>query len=157
MELKKPCPHCGEDIVVYRNPAPTVDVVILVPGETPESDGVVLIERANPPHGWALPGGFVDYGESCETAAVREMKEETGLDIVLTGLLGVYSDPDRDPRSHTLSVIYMGIAKDVGALKAGDDAAGARVFPLVDLPDLVFDHAKVLADFAAFRKRMTVG
>lgn len=157
MELKKPCPHCGEDIVVYRNPAPTVDVIILVPGETPASDGVVLVERANPPHGWALPGGFVDYGERCETAAIREMKEETGLDVVLTGLLGVYSDPDRDPRSHTMSVIYTGVTKNIDALEAGDDAAKAKVFPLSDLPNLVFDHSVVLADFVASRKLLSAG
>lgn len=155
MELKKPCPHCGEEIVVYKNPAPTVDVIIHVPGASPEEDGVVLVERSNEPYGWALPGGFVDYGETCENAAVREMKEETGLDVVLTGLFGVYSDPDRDPRSHTMSVIYSGIAQDIDSLAAGDDAAKAEVFPLNALPGLVFDHGKILDDFKLFRKKMT--
>ncbi|MEF2229738.1 MAG: NUDIX hydrolase [Pseudodesulfovibrio sp.] len=147
MELKKPCPHCGGEIVVYRNPAPTVDVVIHVPAAGAEPDGVVLIERRNPPHGWALPGGFIDYGETCERAAIREVREETGLDVALTGLLGVYSDPARDPRHHTMSVVYTGRARDMAALKAGDDAARAGVFPLEALPVLAFDHAAILADF----------
>lgn len=155
MEFKKPCPHCGEEIVVYRNPTPTVDVIIHVPGSVPEEDGVILVERANEPFGWALPGGFVDYGESCENAAVREMKEETGLDVVLTGLFGVYSAPDRDPRSHTMSVIYTGVAREIGALMAGDDAARAEVFPLHSLPELVFDHATILADYKKHRQKMT--
>jgi 8-oxo-dGTP diphosphatase len=127
-----------------RNPYPTVDVVIFDP-----SRGVVLIERKNPPHGWALPGGFVDYGETVETAAVREAKEETGLDVVLTGLLGVYSDPDRDPRMHTMSVVFTGHAARPEAAKAGDDAGNLRFFALDDLPDLAFDHAKILDDFKA--------
>lgn len=146
------CPHCGGEIEVYRNPTPTVDVVIVM--ECPDGgEGVVLIERANEPHGWALPGGFVDYGESCERAAVREMKEETGLDVVLTGLLGVYSDPDRDPRQHTMSVVYTGSPRDPAALAAGDDAAGAKVFPMGRWPDLAFDHARILTDFLARRER----
>lgn len=149
MVHERPCPHCGETIELYRNPTPTVDVVILMP--TPQGEGVVLIERANPPHGWALPGGFVDYGETCEQAAVREMKEETGLDVTLTGLLGVYSDPKRDPRQHTMSVVYTGVPKNPDALKAGDDAAKAQVFPLGEWPKLVFDHAAILDDFLARR------
>lgn len=149
MEHKKPCPHCGKGVTVYRNPTPTVDVVILVPNGTPKGDGVVLIERNNPPHGWALPGGFVDVGETCEHAAVREMKEETGLEIILTGLLGVYSDPRRDPRQHTMSVVYTGIAKDVSALTAGDDAGKAEVYPLGEWPELAFDHDQILNDFLA--------
>ncbi len=144
------CPHCGGEIEVYRNPAPTVDVVIVT--ALPEGgEGVVLIERSNPPLGWALPGGFIDYGETCEQAAVREMKEETGLDVRLTGLLGVYSDPDRDPRRHTMSVVYTGEPEDPARLKAGDDAAGAKVFPLGEWPELAFDHARILADFLARR------
>lgn len=145
MKVRQPCPHCGKEVGVYRNPTPTVDVVILMP--TPAGEGIVLIERSNPPYGWALPGGFVDYGETCEQAAVREMKEETGLDVALTGLLGVYSDPDRDPRQHTMSVVYTGTPENPDALQAGDDAAKARVFPLGEWPELVFDHAKILADF----------
>lgn len=127
---------------MFRNPLPTVDVVILLPGR-----GVVLVERANTPFGWALPGGFVDYGESCESAAVREAREETGLEVTLTGLVGVYSAPDRDPRHHTLSVVYSGMAEDPAALQAGDDAAAVRVWPLDALPELVFDHARILADY----------
>ncbi len=137
------CPQCGRPGAVHRNPLPTVDVVVFDPGH-----GVVLIERANPPHGWALPGGFVDYGETVEAAAVREACEETGLSVVLTGLLGVYSDPARDPRKHTLSVVFTAQAADLGRLAAGDDAAVARFFPLDDLPaPLAFDHALILDDF----------
>lgn len=153
MELKKPCPHCGEDLVIYRNPVPTVDVVILVPDGTPDGDGVVLIKRLNPPPGWALPGGFVDYGETCEQAAVREMKEETGLDVTLTGLLGVYSDPGRDPRQHTMSVVYTGVARDISKLKAGDDAGKVQIFALGKWPGLAFDHNLILEDFLAHRGR----
>lgn len=126
----------------HRNPLPTVDVVIHVPGR-----GIVLVERRNPPHGWALPGGFVDYGESCEEAAVREAREETGLDVVLTGLLGVYSDPSRDPRHHTISVVYTAQAADPSRLCAGDDAASAEFFPLDALPLLAFDHGRIAGDF----------
>ncbi|TIH15567.1 NUDIX hydrolase [Marinifilum sp. JC120] len=140
----KPCPHCGEDVVLYRNPVPTVDVVIYDP-----SLGVVLIERNNPPLGWALPGGFVDYGETLEHAAVREAKEETGLEVVLTGLVGVYSMPCRDDRQHTISVTYSAVTSDVSALQAGDDAGGARFFKLDSLPDLVFDHRDILSDFSS--------
>ncbi|SKA74580.1 8-oxo-dGTP diphosphatase [Paucidesulfovibrio gracilis DSM 16080] len=135
------CPHCGGDVTTYRNPFPTVDVVILLP-----ENQVVLVERANPPHGWALPGGFVDYGESAEHAAVREAREETGLDVTLLGLVGVYSDPDRDPRHHTMSVVYTALAEAPERLQAGDDAAQARAWPLHDLPELAFDHARILAD-----------
>lgn len=157
MEKITPCPHCGGDIVSYANPKPTVDVVIFVPGGSPEGDGVVLIERSNPPHGWALPGGFVDEGELCESAAVREMKEETNLDVVLTGLLGVYSDPDRDPRSHTLSVVYTGFARNPDELTAGDDAARARVFPMGEWPDMAFDHRSILEDFMRSHDRLNLG
>lgn len=137
-----PCPHCGRPVPVYRNPVPTVDVVV-----HDSEKGVLLIERRNPPHGWALPGGFVDYGETVEAAAVREAAEETGLDVELTGLLGVYSDPERDPRMHTMSTVFTARALDVSALKAGDDAAEVRFFPLDALPALAFDHARILEDF----------
>ncbi|QGY40731.1 NUDIX domain-containing protein [Pseudodesulfovibrio cashew] len=156
MEVRKPCPHCGEDIVLFANPTPTVDVVILVPGGADGVDGVVLIERMNEPYGWALPGGFVDEGETCEHAAVREMKEETGLDVILTGLLGVYSDPKRDPRKHTMSVVYTGVARNPDALAAGDDAGKARIFPLGGWPEPVFDHGKILADFLARHDRFNL-
>jgi len=136
----------------YRNPLPTVDVVIYFPG-----NGVVLVERKNPPHGWALPGGFVDWGETCEAAAVREAHEETGLTVELTGLLGVYSDPARDPRGHTLSVVYTAQALEPVQLRAGDDAAKAAVFPLDSLPPLAFDHSKILGDFMARLARLRPG
>ena len=133
----------------HRNPAPTVDVVIYDPAK-----GVVLVERKNPPHGWALPSGFIDYGETCEAAARREMLEETGLEVVLTGLLGVYSDPARDPRGHTMSVVYTAQAVDAGALAAGDDAAKAAFFPLDALPPLAFDHGQIVQDFMAGLSRL---
>lgn len=148
MENHWRCPKCGESVKAYRNPFPTVDALIFVPACGPDaSPGVVLIERVNPPHGWALPGGFVDYGESCEHAAIREAKEETGLDIILTGLLGVYSSPDRDPRFHTMSTVYTAVAGNMDAMAAGDDAGRAQVFPLNDLPKLAFDHAAIMNDF----------
>lgn len=136
------CPKCGEAVQTYRNPVPTVDVVVFIPGR-----GVVLVERSNPPLGWALPGGFVDYGESCETAAVREAREETGLEVALTGILGVYSQPDRDPRRHAMSVVYTAQAVDASRLAAGSDAAGVAVFDHESLPELAFDHGKILSDF----------
>ncbi|WP_243547198.1 NUDIX domain-containing protein [Pseudodesulfovibrio tunisiensis] len=153
MTYSKPCPACGHPVEMYRNPVPTVDAVILM--ELSDGrEGVVLVERANPPHGWALPGGFVDYGETCENAAVREAREETGLDVILTGLLGVYSDPARDPRHHTMSVVYSAVARNPDALCAGDDAARAVVHPLDSLPELVFDHARIVADFIRQREHL---
>lgn len=129
-------------MTVYRNPSPCVDIVIYEPGR-----GIVLIERKNPPLGWALPGGFIDYGESAESAARREALEETGLAVELLGLVGVYSEPDRDPRQHTLSITYAALARDSSQLCGGDDAARALFFPLDDLPGLAFDHAQIVADF----------
>jgi 8-oxo-dGTP diphosphatase len=116
-----------------------VDVVILLPG-----GGVVLVERRHEPTGWALPGGFVDAGETLEAAAVREAKEETGLDVVLSEQFHAYSDPRRDPRRHTISTVFIGAAD--GAPAGGDDAAQARAFAWDALPPLVFDHAEILAD-----------
>ena len=137
------CPHCGKPYSRYCNPTPTADVVIYEPER-----GVVIIKRANAPVGYALPGGFIDEGECAEAAALREMREETGLDVELTGVLGVYSRPDRDPRQHTLTVVFTGRPRDPDALRAGDDAAHAAYYPLDQLPaPLVFDHAKILADF----------
>jgi len=123
----------------YRNPAPTVDVVIVLPG-----DRVVLVERKNPPQGWALPGGFVDYGETLEAAAVREAREETGLEVTLRDLVGCYSDPRRDARGHTVATVFLGTA--VGEPRGGDDAAEARPFGWGTLPRLCFDHEQILAD-----------
>jgi 8-oxo-dGTP diphosphatase len=149
MNYFKPCPSCGTPVQYYRNPLPTVDIVIFVPPEK-----IVLVERKNYPVGWALPGGFVDYGERAESAAIREAREETGLDIVLTGLLGVYSHPDRDPRSHTLSVVYTAYPLNANDLAAGDDASRARLFSWHDLPDLVFDHNRIVQDFILFQKKL---
>lgn len=108
------CPACGTAIPVYNNPVPTVDIIIEIEG------GIVLIERNNLPHGWALPGGFVDYGESYEHAAVREAKEETGLDVTLVRQFHSYSTPDRDPRQHTASTVFIATAD--GAPQGLDDA-----------------------------------
>ena len=125
----------------YRNPLPTVDVLI----ET-EPDTVVLIRRANEPHGWAIPGGFVDYGESLEDAAVREAKEETGLDVELVRQMHTYSAPDRDPRHHTISTVF--VARAEGTPRGDDDAAEAQVFHKDALPEpIVFDHAQILKDW----------
>jgi 8-oxo-dGTP diphosphatase len=124
----------------YRNPLPTVDVVILLPG-----DRVVLIERKNEPHGWALPGGFVDEGETLEAAAAREAREETGLDVQLVEQFHAYSDPRRDPRRHTISTVFIGRAG--GEPKGADDALRADAFAWTALPaPVVFDHAEILAD-----------
>ena len=124
---------------MHRNPVPTVDLVV----ETAE--GVLLVKRKNPPLGWALPGGFVDEGESLENAAAREAKEETGLDVRLREQFFTYSDPDRDPRRHTMTTVYL--ADAAGDPKAGDDAADARFWPWDCLPQpLCFDHGRILRD-----------
>ncbi len=126
-----------------RNPYPTVDVVLEV------DDGIVLIERLHEPIGWALPGGFIDYGEPAEDAARREVMEETELEAELVALLGVYSAPERDPRQHNLSVVYIGRA--TGTPRGGDDAARAEVFTLDRLPALCFDHDKIIADYVRWK------
>jgi 8-oxo-dGTP diphosphatase len=127
-------------MAAHRNPAPTVDAVILLPG-----DRVVLVRRANPPHGWALPGGFVDEGETLEAAAAREATEETGLAVALLEQFHTYSDPARDPRRHTISTVFLASAS--GEPRGGDDAAEAVAFPWDALPSpLVFDHREILAD-----------
>jgi len=128
-----------------RNPLPTADVIIEV------GDRIVLVRRRYPPEGWAIPGGFVETGETVESAAVREALEETGLPVTLTALLGVYSDPARDPRHHTVSTVYVGRAE--GSPSGGDDAAEARLFAEGDLPSpIAFDHAKILADYFRYKK-----
>ena len=130
----------------YRNPLLTTDIIIEV-----SDRGIVLIERKNPPHGWALPGGFVDYGESIEKAAMREAKEETSLDVVLTEQFYTYSDPRRDPRHHSVSTVFIATAE--GEPRGADDAKVARLFEEKDLPTpLVFDHAQILRDYFVFRK-----
>jgi 8-oxo-dGTP diphosphatase len=124
-----------------RTPLLTVDGVVV------EDGAVLLIRRRNPPFAgrYALPGGFVDVGETVEIAVVREVCEETGLDTAVERLLGVYSDPARDPRGHTVSVTYL-LRRLGGTLAGADDADDARFFPLDALPDLAFDHAHILAD-----------
>lgn len=131
----------------YRNPVPTVDVIIEIKNATGK-DGIVLIRRKNPPYGWALPGGFVDYGESLEKAAVREANEETSLRIELRYQLHTYSDPNRDSRQHTISTVF--VARAAGAPKARDDARDIGIFSReeIDFP-LAFDHEKILADYYA--------
>jgi len=125
--------------VSRRAPLPTVDVIIEYGG------GVVLIKRRNPPYGWALPGGFVEYGETLEEAAVREAREETGLEVELLRQMHTYSEPSRDPRGHTISTVF--IARGRGQLRASDDAAEARVFKKDALPPLAFDHGRILEDY----------
>lgn len=127
-----------------RGPLPTTDIVIERAG------AIVLVARRNPPLGWALPGGFVDVGETVAAAAIREAKEETGLDVTLTDLLHVYSNPLRDARMHTMSVVFVAHAE--GEPSGGDDAAEAHYFPLDALPSpIVFDHAAIIADFVQLR------
>ena len=132
----------------HRNPAPTVDIIIELidrPGRP-----IVLIERKNEPMGWAIPGGFVDYGESIETAATREAEEEVSLKVKLIEQFYVYSAPDRDPRQHTLSIVFIATAK--GKPVAADDAKNLGIFNQYDLPqNLCFDHDRVLQDYWNYR------
>jgi ADP-ribose pyrophosphatase YjhB (NUDIX family) len=140
--MKQPisCPQCGHEVSIYRNPVPTTDILIRI------DNGVVLIKRKNPPYGWAIPGGFIDYGETAEHAAIREAEEETSMKITNLKLFNVYSAPDRDPRHHTISVVFT--ADGEGTPKAHDDAADIGVFTRDNLPSpLAFDHAKILEDF----------
>ncbi|MEM8602729.1 MAG: NUDIX hydrolase [Cyanobacteria bacterium P01_H01_bin.121] len=134
---------------MYRNPIPTVDLIIEL-RDRPERP-IILIERGNEPFGWALPGGFVDYGESVEQAAVREAQEEVQLTVELAEQFYVYSHPNRDPRQHTLSVVFTAIA--TGNPRAGDDAKHLELFQLNALPNnLCFDHAQILADYRRYRE-----
>jgi 8-oxo-dGTP diphosphatase len=123
-----------------------VDIIIEL-----EGGRIVLIQRRNPPRGWALPGGFVDYGESLEAAAVREAGEETGLDVTLTEQFHAYSDPGRDPRHHTLSVVFLARAR--GEPSGGDDALEAKAFDPHKLPEAVaFDHRRIIADYLEYKR-----
>lgn len=127
----------------YKNPALTVDTIIL------EDNKIILIKRLNNPYKdhWAIPGGFVEYGEKVEDAAVREAKEETGLDIELTQLVGVYSDPNRDPRGHTVTIAFL--SKIIGGtLKSNSDAKDAKFVDISELKNmkLAFDHNEILKD-----------
>ena len=125
----------------YKNPVPAVDLIIEIKGQ-----GLVLIERRNPPPGWALPGGFVEVGESLEQAAIREAKEETCLDVELLGQFHTYSDPNRDPRMHCISTVF--VARATGTPKAEDDAKSVALYPKDRLPELMaFDHRKILNDY----------
>ncbi len=130
---------------LQNGPFTTVDAIIEI------DEGVVLIERSNPPFGWALPGGFVDYGESLEEAVRREAKEETDLDLLELKQFHTYSQPGRDPRFHTISTVY--IAKAKGKPKSGDDAAGLKVISLSEIPklDFAFDHKKILQDYVNYK------
>ncbi|MCX8082249.1 MAG: NUDIX hydrolase [bacterium] len=131
----------------YKNPIPTVDIIIELDG------GIVLIKRKNYPYGWALPGGFVEYGETLENAVLREAKEETGLNIVDLKQFHTYSAPDRDPRHHTISTVFIG--KGRGILKGDDDAEDAKIFTEENLPEeIVFDHRKILNDYFEYKKKL---
>jgi len=129
----------------YKCPIPTVDIIIEIKRKNGQ-EGIILIKRKNPPHGWALPGGFVDIGESLEEAAVREAKEETSLDIRLKSQFHTYSDPKRDPRKHTISTVYVATAQ--GRPIAQDDAQDIMIFTEEEINfPLAFDHQKILADY----------
>ena len=133
-----------------ETPKLAVDIIIELVDQPDRP--ILLIERKNPPYGWALPGGFVDVGETLEQAAVREAKEEISLDVKLKTLLGCYSDPGRDPRGHTVSPVY--IAEATGEPAAADDAANVQIFTLDDLPEaLTFDHAQILDDYRKFLEK----
>ncbi len=125
---------------LHKNPLVTVDAIIEING------GIVLIMRKNSPYGWAIPGGFVDYGETLEAAAVREAKEETSLDVNLVRQFHTYSDPSRDSRHHTVTTMF--IATATGTPKAADDAKEIGIFTRDNLPaDIAFDHRQVLEDY----------
>ena len=130
-----------------RPQTPPVAADVIIELEDRPGRPIVLIERRFPPPGWALPGGFVEIGETVEAAAVREAREETGLEVELTALLGVYSDPARDPRGHTIGIVYIGRAR--GTPCAADDAQNVAVVDPAKLPPLAFDHARILADYLA--------
>jgi 8-oxo-dGTP diphosphatase len=133
-----------------RNPIPTVDIIIEI--STVEKSGIILIERRNPPYGWALPGGFVDYGESLEQAAIREAFEETSLNVQLTSQFHCYSDPARDPRQHTITTVYIASSASETP-KAADDAINLDIFHENNLPwPIVFDHQLIIQDYYRYKQ-----
>jgi 8-oxo-dGTP diphosphatase len=140
------CPRCGREIEVGVGPRFTVDIIIeMRPGT------IVLVRRRFPPPGWALPGGFVEEGESAEAAAIREAKEETNLDVRDLEQFHVYSEPGRDPRHHTISLVLVG--RSSGTPRGGDDAAEATTFTASSLPgEIAFDHGRIIADYFAWRE-----
>jgi 8-oxo-dGTP diphosphatase len=145
MLTEEKCPRCGYVTRRHRNPVPTVDIIIEC-----QNQGLILIERANPPYGWALPGGFVDYGESLEAAAIREAREETGLAVTLLGQFHTYSDPGRDPRQHTITTVF--VAQGAGLPQAATDASCLAIFAPEQLPPvLAFDHSLILAEYLKVR------
>lgn len=134
--------------MTYRNPVPTVDIIIAMI-DRPHRP-IILIERQNEPYGWALPGGFVDYGETVEAAARREAEEEVGLQVALIEQFQVYSDPNRDPRQHTMSVVFL--AEATGDPQAADDAKNLDLFESWRAPaNLCFDHDQILCDYWHYR------
>jgi ADP-ribose pyrophosphatase YjhB (NUDIX family) len=141
------CPKCDTLVKEFRNPYPTVDIIIK------HAEGIILILRRNEPRQWAIPGGFCDYGESLEEAAVREAREETGLDVELIEQFHTYSDPRRDPRQHNITTVY--IARAIGGtLWAQDDAQDIGIFSEADLPpQLAFDHDEILRDYFLYKKK----
>ena len=137
---------------MIKTPFLAVDGIVEIYNENSTFKGIVLIERLNNPKGLALPGGFVDIGETVETAVVREMKEEISLDVKIKSLLGVYSDPKRDSRFHCVSIVY--VCEAFGVPEGADDAKEAFVYALDDIPyeRLVFDHAKIIKDYCATKQ-----
>jgi 8-oxo-dGTP diphosphatase len=134
--------------VNHKSPFPAVDIIIEMV-DRPERP-IILIERHHRPYGWAIPGGFMDYGEPAEATARREAMEEIGLEIELVDLLQVYSDPARDERQHTISMVYIATAK--GEPKAGDDAKNAKIINIWEIPsNLCFDHDRILHDYLQYR------
>lgn len=139
------CPECGAKIEKFRNPIPTVDIIIELK-EDKKFKGIVLVLRKNTPRKWAIPGGFVDYGETLEVAALREAKEETGLEVTNLKQFKAYSALERDPRQHTISNVF--IAQAEGIPTAGDDAEEIGIFTQNNLPeDIAFDHKEILKDY----------
>jgi 8-oxo-dGTP diphosphatase len=150
MMTEEKCPRCGHVTLRHRNPVPTVDIIIEY-----RDQGLILIERANPPYGWALPGGFVDYAESLEDAAIREAREETGLQVTLLGQFHTYSDPRRDPRQHTITTVY--VTQGFGTPEAADDARRLAIFPPEQLPQvLAFDHKLILSEYLKVRPQWLI-